>query len=306
MLARRAKLLRDLREFFHTRNVLEVTTPVLAAAGVSDLHLENLTVQLHRRTGYLQTSPEYAMKRLVAAGSGPIFQICPAFRGGESGSRHSVEFSMLEWYRPGMPFDELIDEVCSVLADVCNLPVISRCDYGQLFMEYTGLDPHHADLPALRAAVVQHGLDASHIDDFDDAGASGDYLDLLFSTLVEPALQSSVVTDFPACQAALSRIVTTDSGTDVARRFEVYIRGVELANGYDELADATALRHRFEHNNVLRRRRHLPEIPPDDRLLAALPALGECSGVAMGVDRLLMLMMGVDDLSQVIAFSTDS
>jgi elongation factor P--(R)-beta-lysine ligase len=305
MLGSRASLLRDLREFFHQRNVLEVTTPVIAAAGVSDLHLSNLTVQLQQRTGYLQTSPEYAMKRLLAAGSGPIFQICPAFRGGESGSRHSVEFSMLEWYRPGMTFDDLIEEVCALLVDVCQLPVVNRRDYGQVFMQYTGLDPHCADLSALKAAVARHGIDASHIDDIEDAGSSADYLDLLFSTQVEPVLQSCVITDFPACQAALAKVVTNDAGTSVARRFEVYIRGVELANGYDELTDSVELRQRFKSNNMLRRRRHLPEIPADERLLAALPAMGACSGVAVGVDRMLMLMMGVDDLAQVMPFAAD-
>ena len=302
----RAELLRDIRHFFHDRDVLEVTTPSLGAAGVSELHLNNLTLDVAGQTGFLQTSPEYAMKRLLAGGSCAIYQLGPAFRDGESGRRHHFEFTMLEWYRPGFSLAETMAETEALLTELLpGMPGLQRLEYKTVFEEFTCINPHTITIAQLQQVVREHGVDDSHIDFHDDTGCLGDYLDLLFSSLVEPHLSHKVVTDFPVCQAALARLKDNSAGETVAARFEIFIRGMEITNGYDELGDSGELRHRFELNNELRARRRLPQIAPDEKLLAAVPFMPRCSGVAMGFDRVLMIRADLDDISRVIHFTRD-
>jgi lysyl-tRNA synthetase class 2 len=317
-LRRRAEILAGIRAFFARRGVLEVETPALSAATVTDLHLASLETRSSFRgpsgppgpsgpaTLYLQTSPEFAMKRLLAAGSGPIYQIGKAFRDGESGRRHNPEFTLLEWYRPGFDHLALMDEVEALLAEVLGTPRAERWTYGALFRDRLGVDPHEATAADLAAAARRAGLDPG--------GGPGsaaldreDLLHLLMGLALEPTLgrgRPSFVHDFPASQAALARV--RPGPPPVAERFEVFIEGVELANGFHELSDPVEQRRRFEADLARRRERGLPEPPIDERLLAALAAgLPACAGVALGVDRLVMLAVGAASLDEVLAFPID-
>ena len=303
-LVRRATLLRDVRDFFAVKNVLEVTTPTLGSMGVSDVHIENITVSLPFRTGYLQTSPEYAMKRLLAGGSGAIYQIAPAYRGGESGRRHSIEFTMLEWYRPGLSLPALIAEVQQLLFESADaMPQCHVVSYRQLFEEHCGLNPHQASVATLSQLVRDRGINADHLSD-EQSNAAG-YLDLLFSVLVEPKLDAVVVTEFPACQAALAKTSVDAAGDLVALRFEFFLEGLELANGYDELSDEAEIRRRFASNNKIRQQTGSEVIPTDERVIIAMSKMPQCVGVALGLDRLLMRIVGEQDISKVINFSED-
>ncbi|MDP5293763.1 elongation factor P--(R)-beta-lysine ligase [Oceanimonas sp. CHS3-5] len=305
-LRRRAELLARIRGFFAERGVLEVDTPTLAAAGVTDLHLENFVT---RFTGpgmaggqdlYLQTSPEFHMKRLLAAGSGPIYQICKSYRNEESGRLHNPEFTMLEWYRPGFDHHRLMDEMAELLQWVLDCGEPERMSYAAAFERTLGICPLTASLDALRSAGRGLGADdlLAREDDRDTL------LQLLFALGGEPVIGQQVpcfVYDFPASQAALARISRADAR--VAERFEVYYQGIELANGFHELSDATEQRARFEQDNKQRRARGLAAKPVDEYLLAALAAgLPDCAGVALGIDRLIMLALGAERLEQVIAF----
>lgn len=307
-LQQRAQLLHLTRHFFNRRQVLEVATPVLGGAGVSDVHLENLVVHGADRDYYLQTSPEYAMKRLLASGSGPIYQLGPVFRGSETGTRHNIEFTMLEWYRPGFGLDELMAEVCDlVLVSARHFggsPAAAvSVSYGQLFERRFGINPHRVDLASLQALAQAQGIAAEHITDYGDEATVNDYLDVLFSAAIEPNLLAlTVVHGFPASQAALARLVVDAQGDQVAERAEVYWQGFELANGYAELTDAAVLRARLERNNVLRARRSLRAVALDEKLLQAVAHLPHCAGVAMGFDRLLMLVTGRAAIAEVICF----
>ncbi len=301
-LARRAALLARVRDFFAARGVLEVETPLLARAPVTDLHLASFRVALDpARPGddyFLQTSPEYAMKRLLAAQSGPIYQIGKAFRRDEAGRWHNPEFTLLEWYRPGFDHHALMDEMDAFLGAALDAPAAERVSYGELFARRLEIDPHRDPASRLRQAARRHGLDVDLADDRDG------WLHLLLSHVIEPGLgrgRPTFVYDFPASQAALARL----SGGDppVAERFEVYIEGVELANGFHELADAAEQRARFEADLAARRARGIEAVPLDERLLAALAAgLPDCAGVALGFDRLALLEAGAESLAEVIAF----
>ena len=297
----RAGTLASLRRFFADREVLEVETPILSAAAVTDLHLHSVACRLDlddRRTRYLETSPEYAMKRLLAAGSGPIYQICKVFRDGERGRRHNPEFTMLEWYRPGFDHHRLMDEVDELLQAVLGVAAGERISYGDAFRRYAGIDPHAASDSELRSRVTALGVAGVAELDRDDL------LNLLLSHIVEPRLgagRPSFLFDYPASQAALARVRPGDP--PVAERFEVFVGGLELANGFHELADPAEQRRRFEADLAERRQRGLPEVPVDERLLAALASgLPDCAGVALGVDRLVMLRTGARDIADVIAF----
>jgi lysyl-tRNA synthetase class 2 len=305
-LHRRAEIIRHIRRFFTERDVLEVETPLLSRATVTDLHLHTLAtrgdvpgvgpIDLH-----LQTSPEYAMKRLLAAGSGPIFQMCRAFRGAEGGRRHNLEFTMLEWYRPGWNHHQLMDEVDELLGEILGTPAAHRVTYGELIHDAVGADAHRDDAATLRQAALVAGLD-----DIAEPDRQA-WLDLTMVELVEPRLgrgRPTFVTDYPASQAALARIRPGDPA--VAERFEVFVEGVELANGYHELTDADEQRRRFEADLDARRAAGLAQPEPDRRLLAALEhGLPDCAGIALGVDRLAMLALGTDDIRDVIAFPID-
>lgn len=301
----RARLLRHIRDYFAEQQVLEVETPILSWTGVSDPHIDSLMCQLQvpgcadGGLMYLQTSPEYAMKRLLAAGSGPIYQVAKVFRDGESGRRHSPEFSLLEWYRPGFDHHALMNEVEELVSRLLGLDVAAvRVPYVELFQRYLDIDPIEDSVAVLQTCAERHAISIRGLDDDRDA-----WLDLLMSHVIEPQLaglaEMVFVYDYPASQAALARINKQGLG----ERFELYLQGVELANGYHELSNVDEQRHRFAIDNERRRTMGKPEMLPDERLLAALEhGLPDCAGVALGLDRLLMCAAGVDDLQQILAF----
>ncbi len=305
----RAEVLANIRSFFAERGVLEVETPVLGAATVTDINLQSLTSRFcgpgspDGRNLFLQTSPEFHMKRLLAEGCGPIWQLCKAFRNGEAGRRHNPEFSILEWYRPGWDHHRLMDEMDDLLGVILGTQRGQRLTYAEAFHRHVGLDPHCASVDRLGdSARKLLGANAPNLGTDRDG-----WLQLLFSQVLEPTLgrgRPSFVHDFPASQAALARIRSGDP--PLAERFEVFVEGVELANGFHELADPAEQRQRFESDIEARQRAGLPTPTPDDRLLAALEeGFPNCAGVALGVDRLVMLKAGVTDISEVIAFPID-
>ena len=298
----RAGLLARIREFFADRNVLEVDTPLLCSSGVTDPAIEPLVVERGasvREARYLQTSPEYALKRLLAAGSGPIYQLGKAFRDGEAGPRHNPEFTLLEWYRPGMDHHQLMAEVAELVVFCLGERPVEYVSYRELFLGELDLDPLTASIDQLQAQA-RASLDLGAL-----SGDRDMWLDLLMSHLVEPRLAERglcFVYNYPASQAALARIEEVD-GQLVGQRFELYVDGLEIANGYCELTDALEQRQRFVADNERRREYGLAERPLDELLLAALQAgMPECAGVALGVDRLLMLATGNRDIRQVLAF----
>ena len=304
----RAGVLATIRAFFAARGVLEVETPALSRATVTDVHLASLattaTIPGEGEVAlWLQTSPEFAMKRLLAAGSGPIYQLCRAFRDGEAGRQHNLEFTILEWYRPGFDHHALMDEMDELLQAVLGLPAAERLSYGEAFRRHAGIDPHAAGDDELSART--RALDAAPAD---ECGLTrDDRLDLIRAAAVEPRLgrgRPTFVYDWPASQSALARVRPGEP--PLAERFEVYVEGVELANGFHELADATEQRRRFEQDLAVRSTRGLTAPPLDERLLAALAhGLPDCSGVALGVDRLVMLAAGAARLAEVVAFPAD-
>lgn len=299
---RRALLLARLRQFFAEREVLEVETPLLCGSGITDPAIEPLIVQhgaALTAPRYLQTSPEFAMKRLLCAFGEPIYQISRVFRDGEVGPRHNPEFTLLEWYRPGFDHHQLMAEVADLLRYCLGDRPLRKISYRELFLAQLQVDPFTASVTELERVARAH-LDAGSL--------SGDrdlWLDLLMSHVLEPQLGVGAICllyDYPASQAALSRTVQCDDVL-VGQRFEVYVEGMELANGYRELGDATEQRQRFERDNARRAARGQSPRALDEYLLAALAqGLPACSGVALGVDRLLMLAAGVSDIRQVLAF----
>lgn len=312
LLRTRVALLARVRAFFAARDVLEVETPVLVGAGVTDLHLHSLETRYtgpgapHGRRLFLQTSPEYAMKRLLAAGSGPVWQLARVFRDGEAGRLHNPEFSMLEWYRPGFDHHQLMDEVEALVAEALELPGgFERVTYADAFRHALAIDPHAAGDDELRECARQKGLTASLPDALSDSRDG--VLDLLLTHCIEPGLGLEFpvfLYDYPPSQAALARI--RDDEPPVAERFELYYKGIELANGYHELDDAGEQRQRFERDRASRRRAAMPDVEPDPRLLAALAdGMPACAGVALGFDRLVMLATGAHSIDEVMAFSLD-
>ncbi len=307
----RAALLAKLRAFFAERGFLEVETPLLSADVVVDRHLDPLSTILFddpRRPEigqrlWLQTSPEFGMKRLLAAGSGPIFQVTRAFRGGEVGPLHNPEFTIVEWYRPGDTMAAgmtLLDDVCAALL---NTPPAERVSYADAFLQHVGLDPHRAPVPELAAAAqrLQLSAPASLGDDRDG------WLNFLLSAAVEPRFSKdrpTILYDYPSSQAALARVREEASrGSAVAERFELYVRGIELANGYHELLDARVLRERNRANNAARVADGKPPLPEESQLLTAMDAgMPPCCGVALGFDRVAMLAAGAKTLTEVMAF----
>ncbi|MCG8394110.1 MAG: EF-P lysine aminoacylase GenX [Pseudomonadales bacterium] len=291
----RAELLSTVRAFFAACNILEVDTPQLARYGVSDPHIQCIAVPGY---GYLQSSPEYHMKRLLAAGSGPIYQICKAFRDGEAGGRHNPEFTMLEWYRPGFELDELICECLTLFAELFPGAPSKRYRFRDLFSGVTGLDP----LTTRDADLIAHAESHGAPEGLNRTAA----VDYLMATKVEatlPTEQLSVVTDFPGWAAALAQTREDQDGATVARRFEIYYRGLELANGYQELTDAEEQRRRFERDNALRQEQGLNPMDPDPLLLAAMRyGLPACSGVAVGLERLLMARQNSHRIAGVLSF----
>ncbi len=346
-LKNRAEILKTLRDFFYARHITEVETPLMCSAGTTDVYLDSfltladntvavdmslksngisqeqppiscssipvidsrrhLEHEIRSSTSstiltkrYLQTSPEFAMKRLLAAGIGDCYQICKAFRVDEIGKNHNPEFTMLEWYRLNFDHHQLMDDMDALLQVVLKCLPAKRVSYQRLFLEYLQIDPHTASIDDLIniAPELCAALD-KNIDTKDD------YLMLLLSHLIEPNIgfdRPCFIYDFPATQAALSKI-----NNNVAQRFEVYVNGIELANGFHELQHAEEQLQRFEHDNKKRRELHKPEVTIDYRLIEALKhGLPNCAGVALGVDRLIMLALQQEKLGNVISFSSEN
>lgn len=306
LLGLRARLLAQIRQFFAARGVLEVETPLLAHATVTDPHLHSFQTRYvldnpqQQQTLYLQTSPEFAMKRLLAAGSGPIYQISKAFRNqGESGRYHNPEFSLLEWYRPGFNHQHLMDEVEGLLKTLLDCGSAQRIRYAEIFQRYLSIDPHQATLEDLQQIISYHELGTENL----NLTQRSDYLNFLMAHIIEPQLPKQLlfIYDFPVSLAALAKI--SDGDPAVAERFEVYINGIELANGFHELSDADEQRQRFINDLNQRVSRTYPLVPIDEQLLAALThGLPDCAGVALGLDRLLMQLAKANHISDVISF----
>ena len=304
----RARVNATIRAFFAARDVLEVETPVLSAAGVSDPHIESFSLEFSgpvaggARRRWLRTSPEYALKRLLAAGVGDCYELGRVFRNGEAGGRHNPEFTMLEWYRVGFDHVRLMNELAELLGELLALVgrdcTVVRRSYRQLFVDALGIDPATALLDDLQAPLVTFRIDPAGL-------VRDDWLDLLLSHLIQPkfpADQLLLLHDYPASQCALAR-VRGDGVNAVAERFEAFLGPLELANGYHELTDADEQRWRFERD--IERRYHSGRASPalDEHLLAALAhGLPACAGVALGIDRVLAAMMGVTTLEAVLAF----
>jgi len=256
---------------------------------------------------YLQTSPEFPMKRLLAAGSGAIYQICKVFRKGEQGRLHNPEFTMLEWYRPGYDHHRLMDEVMELLEFVLkgfvNLRKPQRESYSGLFQRYVNVDVFSDDISVIQSRIHELGLEPPLGLNDDDMDA---WRDFLLTHIIEPCLPEGLlfVVDYPASQAALARLRADNR--QLAERFELYWNGVELANGFHELTDHREQRQRIEHDLQVRQQRELPQVPVDQRFLAALDAgLPDCAGVALGIDRLIMMAAGETDIDAVIPFPVD-
>ncbi|ARR48247.1 elongation factor P--(R)-beta-lysine ligase [Photobacterium damselae subsp. damselae] len=309
MLKQRAKLIAAIRQFFYQRDVLEVDTPAMSQATVTDIHLHTFKTEFvgpgfaDGQILYLMTSPEFHMKRLLSAGSGAIYQICKSFRNEESGRYHNPEFTMLEWYRPGFDHHQLMDEMDELLQLILGCQQAERMSYQQSFLNVLGVCPLEGSMLELKQAAAKLGLS-------DIAGPEEDrdtLLQLLFSIGIEGKIGQKVpafVYDFPASQAALAQINPTDNR--VAERFEVYFKGIELANGFHELANGDEQLIRFEADNHKRIEMGLEPQPIDMNLVNALRAgFPDCAGVALGIDRLIMLALGLKHIDQVTAFPVD-
>jgi elongation factor P--(R)-beta-lysine ligase len=302
----RAALLARTRAFFAARAVLEVDTPVLVNAAVSDAHIHSVPVPLSDANRlFLHTSPEYAMKRLLAAGVGDIYQICHVVRGLEQSRIHNTEFTLVEWYRLGFDLPQLMAEVEALVRDLCSGHPAARhraerLSYCEVFQRHVGLDPLVAPLAQLQRVSAHLG--------YRGVPQRDELLDLIMGAMIGPGLGHEALTfihGYPASQAALARLDPQDPRT--AQRFELYMGGIELANGFHELAAAVEQRARFAADLQERERRGLPRHPLDERLLAALGAgLPACSGVALGFDRVLMLAAGAADIREVLPFPTET
>lgn len=301
-------MLSHIRQYFDRIGVLEVDTPVCSRFAATDPAIESFSTSytgpeaVHGLDLYLHTSPEFPMKRLLAAGSGPIYQICKVFRNGELGRRHNPEFTLLEWYRPGLDYHQLMDEVADLINVLTARPLqIERLTYAEAFERRLGLNPHAVDLDQLRQCAIKEGVPGAGRLAIE--GRDG-WLDLLLSHLIEPQLGQAGLTflyDYPASQAALARV--REDRYPMAERFELYVSGMEIANGFQELTNADHQRKRFSEDNRRRRQSRLAEVPMDEGLLDAQAAgMPECSGVAVGLDRLLMVLTGTLDIRQVVTF----
>jgi len=308
-LARRASLHAFVRAFFGARNVLEVETPVLSAAGNTDPNVQSFCTQFtgHVDAGprerWMRTSPEFPLKRLLAAGSGDIYELGRVFRNGEAGGRHNPEFSMLEWYRVGFDHLRLADEVVELVSEALALKgreaEVLFVSFRELFRGELGVDAMLDDIAQLQVPLAGFGIDPEGL-------TRDDWLDLLMTHLLQPRFprdRITVVSDYPASQCALARVRRDDP--PVAERFELYLGPIELANGYHELNDAAEQRARFERDNRIRRERGQRELPMDEALLDVLDGLPDCAGVALGIERLLMCLEDSHAIADVLAFPFD-
>lgn len=308
-LIERAQMLKNIRAFFDARAVLEVETPLLSHYATTDPHLDSLSTRFREQSCYLNTSPEYAMKRLLAGNPQAIYQICKAFRDDELGSHHNPEFTLLEWYRPGYDMSQLMAELVELIETIfkdSNIDAgFERLSYQQAFENVTGFNPHHVTSAACYQYAVNNNVEIPQgltaADDVDD------WLDWLLTQRVLPAFKKNSFTflyDYPASQCALARVENNAEQVAVAKRFELFFADVELANGFFELTDADEQRHRFQQEN--RRRQHAGKavVPVDENFIAALAhGLPQCAGVAVGLDRLLMVLLSSANIDQVLSFS---
>lgn len=309
----RSELITKIRNFFAQRKILEIETPLLYPSTIPSPHVLSFATSYHSPCAkeasilYLQTSPEFAMKRLLASDSGDIYQICKAFRDGEQGAIHNPEFTILEWYRLNFTHHDLMDEVEELLTFVLDTPKAERFTYAEIFEHYLQINPHKASIEQLKNCAKQNGISTEHIKFTaaeDDIIRKDTWLQLLLTHLIEDNLgkhRPTFIYDFPASQAALAKI--RPGNPELASRFEVYVKGIELANGFHELTDATEQRRRFEHELQQRQALGMHCPPLDEQLLHALSSLPPCAGVALGVDRLIMLAANVQSLEQISAFS---
>ena len=318
MLLERALMLKNIRAFFDGRGVIEVETPLLSKYATTDPHLESLSSRFREQRYYLNTSPEYAMKRLLASSKQSIYQICKAFRDDELGANHNPEFSMLEWYRPGYDDLQLMQELASLVTELLDANVagagsthkikFTYKSYQRAFEEAIGLNPHQATaeecyrLAVANRVEIPQGLTIA--DDVDD------WLDWLLTQAVLPAFNKDSFTflyDYPASQCALARIERNEQQVAVAKRFELFFGEVELANGFHELTDADEQLSRFQQENKIRLQSGLRAVEIDENFITALRyGLPECSGVALGLDRLLMVITGSNHIDQVLTFSWEN
>lgn len=309
VLRQRAAMLARARTYFSSQGVLEVQTPLLSSAAVSDPAIETVVAGGSSGRRYLQTSPEYPMKRLLAAGIGDCYQVAPVFRAGESGRQHSTEFTLVEWYRLGFDAPALRQDVERLLhamtAGLRSFAPAKEVSYRDAIQAACGLDCFRADTGEIATALAARGVNPVGTEGWD----RDTWLDLLVGTAVGPSLGHDApvfLKDYPASQAALARLSTDAHGTAVAERFELYVDGVELANGFHELGDATEQRRRFMQDLTTRRLRNQVMHPLDERLLTALAAgLPDCAGVALGFDRLVMVTLGLPDLASALSFAED-
>lgn len=311
MLRLRARLYAHIRAFFEARDVLEVETPILSRAGNTDPNIASFALefsgpqQAGPRQRWLRTSPEFALKRLLAEGLGDCYELGRVFRNGEAGGRHNPEFTLLEWYRVGWDQHRLCEETIALVVEAMALvgrapSSVRKVDFATLYREAFGFDPHSAGVESLRAALGAIAIDPAGLE-------REDWLDLLMTHRLQPTFAPDAITvvhDWPATQCALARVrpAAAAGAPPVAERFELYLGPLELANGYHELNDATEQRQRFERDLALRRRRGEVLPPIDEALLAALPGLPDCAGVALGIDRLLMALGSTPRIAEVLAF----
>jgi lysyl-tRNA synthetase class 2 len=302
----RAELYALFRRFFAERGVLEVETPVLSAAGNTDPNIESFALRFDgpKTAGeaqrWLRTSPEFPLKRLVAAGIGDCYELGRVFRNGEAGKRHNPEFTMLEWYRVGWDHQKLMDEVAELLKLALALAgrraTVRDTSFRQLYQDKFGFDPMEASEAELRSPLGVYDIDPKGL-------TRDDWLDLLMTHLIQPSIPANrilLVYDYPVSQCALAKI--RPGKPPVAERFEAYLGPLEMANGYHELTDPAEQRARFEADLDRRRARNAATPALDERLLAALPKLPPCAGVALGVDRLMMALLGTEKIGDVLAF----
>lgn len=302
-LEKRAALLHRLRGFFHDRGFVEVETPLLASEIIPELHIEPIDAEGGQ---FLQSSPELHMKRMLAAGAKAIFQVTRSFRAGERGQLHNPEFTIVEWYRTGDDMSTGIDLLDELTQALLGTPPVQRTTYHEAFERTLGIVPHSARPNEFAAAANATGVAAPVGMNQQDRD---EWLNLLLATRIEPQLgrdRPEVLYHYPASQASLAKVVRSSQGHDVAERFELYYHGIELANGFHELGDAVELRKRFEAVNAARLADGRRALPMPERLLAALNhGLPDCTGVALGFDRLVMLALGATSIDEVVAFPSE-
>lgn len=305
ILQKKAKFLADIRLFFNKKNITEITTPILSQFGNTDVFIESVKVDFKPRgkskTGFLHTSPEFAMKKILAQCPYPIYQICQVFRDNEIGKRHNIEFTMLEWYRPDFSLMDLMQELNDLLSFLFGYRVILKnITYSQIFLDTLSIHPLLCDIDDLQTLCQRYNLPT----DNDRQGL----LDALFGFVIEPTLgfdMPTVISDYPKQTASLAKLKTDKDGCQVACRFELYINGLEIANAYDELSDGTILKERFQKDNLLRQTKRLPIMPIDTDLIDACDNLPACSGIAVGLDRLFMVVHQITDIGDVLPMMSD-